>query len=278
MAAVSVFSNLQFAAGTKFDLSDAPLFTMSSLSGSPSVTNVGIAAISGKWTLTDPNQVMNVYGEGIELFGGDVSGGLAFMEGATFDLADEAAFSNAVVAAGSKGLLVAYARWVVIGEFGGMPAPMPQPSANISSRWEMYVDPSNVRELRLRLASASGYAAWIAGKGITGANAAADKVTNGIANGVRYAFDIDPATSDVGTPIIDIGPYQSGSLAVKLRALAEGRGDVTYGVLATESLDDWTHATFVPYSQFTDGTLTPSAVKNPAPAHMFFKYKIDIQQ
>ena len=43
-------------------------------------------------------------------------------------------------------------------------------------------------------------------------------------------------------------------------------------------LYDWTHATFVPYSQFTDGTLAPSAVKNPAPAQMFFRYKINIQQ
>ena len=65
---------------------------------------------------------------------------------------------------------------------------------------------------------------------------------------------------------------------MKLRALAEGRNDVTYGVLATESLDDWTHATFVPYSDFTDGAITPAAVKNPAPAQMFFKYKITIQQ
>ena len=65
---------------------------------------------------------------------------------------------------------------------------------------------------------------------------------------------------------------------MKLRALADGRSDVTYGVLATESLDDWTHATFVPYSDFTDGTLAPSAVKDPSPEQMFFRYKIDIQQ
>ncbi|MBQ6247091.1 MAG: hypothetical protein IJK04_09520, partial [Kiritimatiellae bacterium] len=191
LASTTAFSNLQFAAGTELDLCDAPLFQLGSLSGSPSVTNVGIVGVSGKWTLTDPNQVMNVYGEGIELFGGNVSGGLAFLQGATFDLADEAAFTAAATAAGDRGSLVAYARWVVIDEFAGIPAPMPQPSANISPRWQMYVDPSNVRELRLRLAPTSGYAAWIAGKGITGTAAAVDKVTNGIANGVRYAFDID---------------------------------------------------------------------------------------
>ena len=64
---------------------------------------------------------------------------------------------------------------------------------------------------------------------------------------------------------------------MKLRPLAEGRDDVTYGVLATETLNDWTHATCVPYSQFTQGMLNPSAVKDPAPAQMFFKYRIDIQ-
>ena len=77
---------------------------------------------------------------------------------------------------------------------------------------------------------------------------------------------------------MEIGANAAGGLAVKLRALAENRGDVTYGVLASEALDDWTSATFVPYSQFTDGTLAPSAVKNPAPAQMFFKYTIDIAQ
>lgn len=60
------------------------------------------------------------------------------------------------------------------------------------------------RGLYLRYTPQTGYAAWIAEKGITGADAAADKVT--------------------------------------------------------------------------DGTLTPAKVKNPAPAQMFFKYKIDIQQ
>lgn len=102
-------------------------------------------------------------------------------------------------------------------------------------------------------------------------------MTNGIANGVRYAFDIDPQAAEIGTPIIDIGPNQSGKLAVKLRALADGRDDVTYGVFATETLGDWTNATFVPYSDFADGTLTPAAVKNPAPAQMFFKYRLEIQ-
>lgn len=122
---------------------------------------------------------------------------------------------------------------------------------------------------------ASGYAAWIGGNGISGTPA---DTTNGIANGVRYAFDIAPQTSEIGTPIIDIGPSKSGGLAVKLRALAEGRDDVVYGVFATESLDDWAHATFVPYSEFTNGTLSPSVVRSPAPAQMFFRYRVDVQQ
>ena len=281
LASTTAFSNLQFAAGTKLDLCDAPLFQLGSLSGSPSVTTVGVVGVSGKWTLTNPDQVMNVYGEGIELFGGNVSGGLAFLQGATFDLADEAAFTAAATAAGDRGILVAYARWVVIDEFAGIPAPMPQPSANISPRWQMYVDPSNVRELRLRLAPTSGYAAWIAGKGITGSDAAADKVTNGIANGVRYAFDIDPVTSDVGTPIIQVVRDAAGNPAVQARELAEGRDDVTFGILATPDLTDWSNATLVPMTKFaTDGLWRPTASESAGyvfPAKMFFKYSIEIQ-
>ena len=122
-----------------------------------------------------------------------------------------------------------------------------------------------------------GYAAWAGSMGIPGDPG---QRHNGIAKGIRYAFDIAPAfgPDELGEPIIDIGPYQGGDIAVKLRALADGRDDVTYGVLATESLDDWTNATFVPYSDFTNGTLTPAKVEDPAPSQMFFKYKIDIQQ
>ena len=273
-----MFSSLAFASGTALDLSGNLGFKTMDLAGSPSVTNAGVFGVSGKWTLTSPNDVLDVTGENVVLGDDDISGMLAFASGATFDLPDETAFSNAVVAAGAEGLVVARARWV-LGESSllGMTLALPTPAENISSRWVMSVGDGGTT-LRLKLAPASGYAAWISEKGLTGDAAAFGKETNGIKNGVRYAFDIDPATSEIGTPIIDIGPYQSGNLAVKLRALAEGRDDVTYGVLATESLDDWTHATFVPYSQFSDGVLSPSAVKNPAPAQMFFRYKIDSQQ
>ena len=122
----------------------------------------------------------------------------------------------------------------------------------------------------------SGYGAWMNAKELVGKPEA--KTANGIENAIRYAFDIAPESSGFGAPIMEIGANAAGGLAVKLRALAKNRSDVAYGVLASESLDDWTNATFVPYSQFTDGTLTPSAVKNPAPAQMFFKYSIAIQQ
>ena len=121
----------------------------------------------------------------------------------------------------------------------------------------------------------SGYAAWIAANGISGAPEA---TYNGIANAIRYAFDIAPMASEIGSPIIDIGLGQGGGLAVKLRSLAEDRGDVTYGVLATESLGDWGNARFVPFSEFTDGCLNSSAIKDPAPGRMFFKYRIDVRQ
>ena len=136
--------------------------------------------------------------------------------------------------------------------------------------------------LRYSDPSASGYAAWIAGKGITGANAAADKVTNGIKNGVRYAFDIDPATSDVGTPIIQVVRDVSGNPCVQARELAEGRSDVTFGVLATENLSDWNDAVLIPMEKFdSDSLWKPSASKNNSsyvfPAKMFFKYSVEIQ-
>ena len=131
-------------------------------------------------------------------------------------------------------------------------------------------------------AASSGYAAWIAGKGITGADAAADRVCNGIANAIRYAFDIDPATSDVGTPIMQVVRDADGNPAVRTRDLAEGRSDVTFGILATPDLSDWSKATLVPMEQaLSDGLWKPSEGKKSGyvyPAQMFFKYSIDITQ
>ena len=269
LAKMPQFASLRFASGTTFDLSDNVGFVIGDLDGSPSVTNSGLFGITGKWTLNSPTDKLTVAGQNA-MFGEQSAAGCLAFQGATFEIPSDkdAAFVAAAEANGGK-IEVARANWVVSQLDETTVLPMPTASAATNPRWSMEVGQDG-QSVMLVLAPTSGYAAWIAGKGIT--------VYNGIANAIRYAFDIDPATSEIGTPIIDIGPYQSGNLAVKLRALAEGRSDVTYGVLATETLGDWEHATFVPYSEFTNGTLAPSAVKNPAPAQMFFKYRIEIQE
>ncbi|MBQ6137558.1 MAG: hypothetical protein IJI73_09335 [Kiritimatiellae bacterium] len=110
---------------------------------------------------------------------------------------------------------------------------------------------------------------------------AADKVTNGIANGVRYAFDIDPATSEIGTPIIQVVRDADGNPSVQSRDLATGRDDVTFGVLATPDLTDWSNAALVPMTKFaSDGLWRPTASESSGyvfPSQMFFRYKIEIQ-
>ena len=131
--------------------------------------------------------------------------------------------------------------------------------------------------------TAAGYAAWIAGKGITGAAGASDKVTNGIANGVRYAFDIDPEKGPdaIGKPIIEVVRDANGNPSVQSRDLATGRDDVTFGILATPDFTDWSNATLVPMTKFaTDGLWRPTASESSGyvfPSQMFFKYTIDIQ-
>ena len=132
--------------------------------------------------------------------------------------------------------------------------------------------------------SAAGYAAWIAGTGITGADSAADKVTNGIANGVRYAFDIDPTKgpAEIGMPIIQVVRDANGNPSVQSRDLATGRDDVTFGILATPDLTAWSKATLVPMTKFADDGLWKPTASGSAgyvfPSQMFFKYKIDIQE
>ena len=140
---------------------------------------------------------------------------------------------------------------------------------------------SDGKSVYLRYAdpSASGYAAWASAKSVLGAPG--DK-TNGIKNGVRYAFDIDPATSDIGTPVIQVVRDANGNPCVRARDLASGRDDVAFGVLATEDLTDWATATLIPMKKFSSDKLwKPAASEDPAyvfPAKMFFKYRIDIQQ
>ena len=122
----------------------------------------------------------------------------------------------------------------------------------------------------------SGYAAWIAANGITGGP---EEPNNGIANGVRYAFDIAPADLTVGTPIIQVVRDANGNPVILARELAEGRDDVTFGVLATENLNDWTSAALVPMT-IVDGLWKPSNSESPNyvfPAKMFFKYTIVVR-
>lgn len=120
-----------------------------------------------------------------------------------------------------------------------------------------------------------GFAAWAAENGIAGGF---DERTNGIENGVRYAFDINPASASVGDPVIKIVLDADGHPCVKSRSLADGRGDVAFGVLATEDLNDWSQATLVPMEKFAgDGLWKPAASGSPGyafPDKMFFRYTL----
>lgn len=123
----------------------------------------------------------------------------------------------------------------------------------------------------------SGYAAWVAANGISGGPG---EMSGGIANAVRYAFDIAPGSSDVGDPIIKVVRDAAGNPVVLARALAGNRDDVTFGVLATENLTDWTSATLVPMEEFSDGFWKPVASESPNyvfPSKMFFKYSIEVK-
>ena len=131
------------------------------------------------------------------------------------------------------------------------------------------------------LAVEGGYAAWIAEKGISGEPG--DTATNEIPNAVRYAFDIDPSKgpSEMGEPIIKVVFDENGKPCVRSRDLAEGRDDVTFGILATENLNDWSSATLVPMEKFeSDGLWKPAASEDSLyvfPSQMFFKYIIDVR-
>ena len=281
LAPMPVFASLSFASGTTLDLSDTKGYQVADISGSPVVTNAGLFGVTGKWTLASPNDVMTVSGDNPQLIANNAAGLLAFAEGATFafkNAATEMAYSNAVVAAGSSGLVVARARGVMSDvNLGEVALAMPQPSGTSSSRWQMRVSDDNTT-IRLFLVPESGYAAWVAEKGIEGSP---DVKYNGIERAVRYAFDIDPASSTVGKPIIKVVRDEYGNPVVEARDLADGRDDVTFGVLATENLNDWGNATLVPMKKFaTDGYWKPSASESSTyvfPTQMFFKYTIDVK-
>ena len=123
----------------------------------------------------------------------------------------------------------------------------------------------------------SGYAAWIAANGIIGTP---DEMSKGIANGVRYAFDIAPEAESVGEPIIKVVRDTDGNPVVAARGLAEGRDDVVFSVLASEDLSDWNQATLVPM-KLVDGLWKPAASEASGylfPDKMFFKYTIDVHR
>lgn len=122
----------------------------------------------------------------------------------------------------------------------------------------------------------SGYATWIAANGISGAPG---EPSNGIANGVRYAFDIAPASSTVGEPIIKVVRDAYGNPVIAARDLAPGRDDVTFDVLATEDLSNWSQAALIPMT-VVNGLWKPTASESPNyvfPAKMFFKYTIVVR-
>ena len=122
-----------------------------------------------------------------------------------------------------------------------------------------------------------GFAVWATENGIVGGF---DEKTNGIENGLRYAFDINPASASVGDPIIKVVLDADGHPCVKTRNLADGRGDVTFGVIATEDLSDWSSAALVPMKMF-DGFWKPTESENNLsyvyPPKMFFRYTIEVE-
>ena len=127
-------------------------------------------------------------------------------------------------------------------------------------------------------ALAGGYAEWLAANGFDGNP---EDKTKGIENIVRYAFNIGPAATTVGDPIIKIVFDANGHPSVQSRALAEGRDDVTFDVLATEDLADWSNATLIKMKKCDDGLWKPVDSEDSNyvfPEKMFYKYILDMNQ
>lgn len=122
----------------------------------------------------------------------------------------------------------------------------------------------------------SGYAAWIAANGFSGAP---EDTSDGIANCIRYAFNIGPDAGGIGDPIIKVVCDANGNPALESRDLAPGRDDVTFDVLATEDLSNWSQAALIPMT-VVNGLWKPTASESPNyvfPAKMFFKYTIVVR-
>ena len=150
-----VFSNLVFASGTTFDMSDNAGFLVNNMVGSPTVTNSGVFGVAGKWTLSSVDDVLTVRGEMATFGDMPVGGLLAFVDGSEFDFKDaatEAAFAKAVAAAGSAGIVVARSNGIMGdgSQADDLMLSVPQPSKSTCKRWSMYIGDDSVT-LRLAL-------------------------------------------------------------------------------------------------------------------------------
>jgi len=126
----------------------------------------------------------------------------------------------------------------------------------------------------------SGYAAWMNARELSGAFD--ETAAKGIPNGIRYAFDIDPekGAAEIGEPIIKVAFDADGNPVVEARNLADGREDVTFGILATPDISDWSDSVLVPMEKFGDEFWKPSESRSSGyvfPPQLFFKYKIEVQ-
>lgn len=159
LAPMPAFSKLRFAPGARLDLSNNVGFLLNGLVGGPAVVNAGVFGIGGKWTLTGPDEVLSVDGEGVSFYGETYAGQLGFAEGAEFDFKDaaaEEAYSKAALSAGPAGVVVARARRVYAeGDLlDNVALVMPKLSAATSRRWAMRASDDR-RTIRLFLADAS---------------------------------------------------------------------------------------------------------------------------
>lgn len=103
-----------------------------------------------------------------------------------------------------------------------------------------------------------------------------DADVNGIPVAARYVFGIDPniGLADFPEPLLDIAFDANGNPYVKLPPLANTEG-ATVRVLAAEDLTDWSRSAEYPVNPAT-GICQPDL--NPLPPHLFFKWRICIDE
>lgn len=84
----------------------------------------------------------------------------------------------------------------------------------------------------------------------------------------------------VETVLVD-GSGESWFPSALSASSAKGRDDVTFDVLATEDLTDWSNATLIKMKKCDDGLWKPVESEEPGyvfPDKMFYKYLIDMNQ